>query len=341
MKAFIYYGPMNTKIEKKSEPIIEEGEALLRVRSVGVCPTDIKVYKRGSKLVKPPVILGHEVSGEIVESKTPLFDRGDRVNVAADAPCLLCRNCLRGLENLCSRLLSLGFNVDGGYAEYMRIPRQFINDGLVFKLSDNLSYEAGALIEPVAVSLHALNLVNPGNFDTAVVIGDGPNGLIHVQLLKNYFKVKNIIVIGLLEHRLKKSMEFGANEAYNAKELKLNDYDKIKMNGIDLIDLTYSSKDTINEAKNLITDGTRLVIFGSSVEDLEIPASLNTIHYKQLILTGSSGTTRKDYKKAFEIVSNEIIDLKPLITNKYTLDEILLGFESVEKGIGIKTVIEP
>lgn len=340
VKAAVYYKPLDMKLEEKPIPEINNNELLIKPVAVGVCPTDVRIYYFGSKNIKPPVVLGHEVSGVVLESKVDGFVKGDRVNVAADAPCLKCRECRRGHHNLCQFMTSLGFNIDGAYAEYMRVPRQFIDAGLVFKLPDEVTFEEGALIEPVAVSLHALNLVMPSNKDVVVIIGDGPNALIHLQLLKKYFAVRKIIVVGAVDHRLKKALDLGADETIHVENFK-EEMSRVKDIGVDIIDLAIGNENAVNEALSIMGPGTRILFFAGSHTDIPLNLTLNTIHYSQLLITGSSGTNISNYKRAYEIVSNKMIDLRSIISHEYSLNQILDAFETARSWKGLKVLVRP
>jgi L-iditol 2-dehydrogenase len=328
------------KVKEIDAPSISMNEVLVRIRSVGVCPTDLKIYRHGSKIVKPPVILGHEFSGEVVESKVATISPGDRVNVAPDGPCMSCTECSRGLENLCRSLLSIGINVDGAYAELLRVPSRFISDGLIFKLPDDVSFELGALIEPVAAGIHSLNLVNPQHRDSAMIVGDGPNALIHLQLLKDFFGVKRVTVIGLLEHRLAKAKNLGADEVVHAENLA-SCMEKLKQTGVDIVDLAIGNPDALKEAASLMTAGSRVVIFAGAVDDVSLPITMNQVHYNQFSITGSSGTTIAEYKKAVELVGSSVVNLVDLISHTFPLNEIMTAFECAEKSKGLKVIVNP
>jgi L-iditol 2-dehydrogenase len=340
VKAAVYYRPSDLVVKEVDSPKISSMEILIRVHSVGVCPTDLRIFRKGSRIVKPPVILGHEFSGEIVESKVPSLSVGERVNVAPDGPCLGCNECSRGLENLCKSLLSIGTNVDGAYAEFVRVPSRFVSDELIFKLPHSMSYEEGALVEPVAASIHALGLTYPQERDNAVIVGDGPNALIHLQLLKNFYSVKSVTMIGLLEHRLEKARRLGADEVILAEEL-LSHAEKLKQQGVDIIDLTIGNSEALKEATSLMTAGSRLVFFGGARDDLNLPVTLNQVHYNQFSITGSSGTTIAEYSRAFELVSKGSVNLGQLITHSFSLDDIMMAFETVEKSMGLKVIVNP
>ena len=339
MKYARFYGIGDIRIEEGADLEPGDGEAILKVRAVGVCPTDVKAYYSGSSSIKVPIVLGHEVSGTILSSGTEQLNPGLKVNVAADCPCLECGICRRGLVNMCPNMLSLGVNVPGGYAETMRIPSEFIEKGLVYPLTGGTGFVEGALIEPVAVSLHCLNLADYASIENAAVIGDGPNALIHLQLLKRIKRVKNVTVIGLSENRLKFATRFGADHVVNISREK-NFYSEMKKEQIDLVDITIGNPEAAAESSHLLGKGTQILIFGGSMNDTQIPVSMNGVHYKQLRVTGSTGTDLKSYSNALDLVKSGKIDLVDLITARFRLEDLASALDYSRNLRGLKCAVE-
>lgn len=337
MKSAVYNGKNSINIANKELPEINDGEIILEVKAVGVCPTDVKAYFNGSSSIKPPITLGHEVSGIVFKSKTEKFKPGDRVNVAADNPCMKCDRCKRGLHNMCRNMVSLGVHIDGGYSEYMKVPKQFLDNDMVLMLNKNTSFLEGTFIEPVAVSINALSLVSPRKDDVALVIGDGPNALIHVQLLKSYYGVKTVIVSGLIPERLEMARKLGAEITVNVKE----DPDYLKSLAIfpDIIDITIGNEKALGQALSLFDAGTRMVIFGGSIVDTTIPITMNRVHYNQITVTGSTGTSLTHYLEAAQLVNKGTLDLKSLISRTFPLDNIIDAFDYSRNMKGIKGAI--
>ena len=336
MKSALFLGKDSLSLMDTDIPSIKNGELLLKVKAVGVCPTDVKAFYNGSSSISTPRVLGHEVSGIIEDSKTDKFKPGDRVNVAADNPCMLCDRCLRGLHNLCRNITSLGVNIDGGYAEYMRVPKEFVQNNMVVKLNEDVSFIEGTFIEPVAVSLNALSLTNPRDMDKAVIIGDGPNAMIHLQLLKRYFKLKNVVVLGMLPHRLDLANELGADRTIdvtksNIVEILRKDYD--------IIDITIGNSKALEQAMLLTEAGTRIAIFGGSLNDSSIPITMNKVHYNQITVTGSTGTNIPNYMEATRIVNSKLLDLKRLVSETFTIERIWEAFSYSKDMKGIKGAI--
>lgn len=337
MKAAVFEGAGSVAIKDVKAPLLDNGDILLKVSAVGVCPTDVKAYFNGSSSIKVPRILGHEVSGTIHDTQSSHFALGERVNVAADNPCMKCDRCQRGLHNLCRNITSLGVNIDGGYAEYMRVPKEFIGNGMVNRVSDSVSDLEATFMEPVAVSLNALSLINPKKSDSAVVIGDGPNAMIHLQLLKRVYSVKRVTVTGMVKGRLQLSKKLGADMAIDV----VSEPEEIKAlgNDTDIVDITIGNSKAMEQAMLLADSGTRIVIFGGSVNDTQIPISMNDAHYRQLTITGSTGTSLPHYAEAAKIVNSGLLDLKDLISETFPLENIRGAFTYSKELKGIKGAI--
>ncbi len=337
MRAAVYFNKEDIRIADLDIPEIFEGEILLRVKAVGVCPTDVKAFYSGSQSINKPRILGHEVSGTVEKTKTDKFIVGDRVNVAADNPCMVCDRCLRGLHNMCRNLTSLGVNIDGGYSEFMRIPAEYINNGMVIKLSSNVTFLEGTFVEPVAVSINALELANPKKIKKAIIIGDGPNAMIHLQLLKRYYGAPEVYVTGMTKARLKLATKLGASKAIDILHEK--DLLQCISGNMDLIDITIGNAGALNQALTFLDAGSYVVVFGGSLEDSIITTSMNKLHYNQITFTGSTGTTIDHYIKAADVVNRKILDLESIISKTFPIEAIQKAFLYSKELEGIKGAV--
>lgn len=337
MKAAVFLGKDSVSVKDIETPLIKKGELLLKVSAVGVCPTDVKAFYNGSSSIKTPRILGHEVSGIVHDSRTELFNPGDRVNVAADNPCMKCDRCLRGLHNMCRNITSLGVNIDGGYAEYMRIPKEFIDNNMVTRLANTTSFIEGTFIEPVAVSLNALSLIQPKKADFAVVIGDGPNAMIHLQLLKRFYGLRKVAVTGMLPHRLELAKELGADLVIDV--VSTPDPTGLLGHDSDIVDITIGNNKALEQAMSLAESGTRIAVFGGSIKDTPIPITMNSVHYNQITVTGSTGTSISHYLEATKLVNSGVLDLKKLISETFNLKQITEALSYSREMKGIKGAI--
>ena len=186
MRAALYSGPQDLKVVEVDTPKINSKEILIKVKACATCGTDAKIFNHGHPRLKPPMIIGHEIAGEIVEigSEVSGFKNGDRVQVIAAIPCGTCWACKAGKMQICINQLSMGYQFPGGFAEYMVIPHEVIRVNGVNKIPDNLSFEEAAAAEPMACALNAQELINVGKGDVVLIMGSGPIGCMHVRLAR-------------------------------------------------------------------------------------------------------------------------------------------------------------
>src|SRR5690606_8909936 len=199
MKAARYLGPGSLAIEDVPVPTIADGEVLVRVRACGVCGTDVKTYVRGHARIRPGSVLGHEVAGEVVESRHPRFAAGQRVALGPYAPCGRCASCRRGRYSLCSDL-GAAFAEPGGFAEYVKVPER-LADLVMFAIPDSMSFELASLAEPLACCVHGLEALDLPEGGSLLVIGDGPMGLMQAAIAPA-FGAGRVVVAGATPHRL-------------------------------------------------------------------------------------------------------------------------------------------
>jgi threonine dehydrogenase-like Zn-dependent dehydrogenase len=221
MKAQVFYEKEVMKAEEVPVPEISDIEVLVKVRQVGICGSDISYFYGQSPVDTPtgkgPIILGHEFTGDVVKvGKVPasshLFKEGDRVVVNPVQQCNACYACACGETHMCSNIRVLGVSVNGGFAEYCASGYT----GL-FKLPDNVSYEQGAFIEPLACAVNGMNKldIKPGQF--VAVYGPGPIGLMMVQMAKSLGAGK-VALVGTRDFRLTPAKAMGADYLFNTKE---------------------------------------------------------------------------------------------------------------------------
>ncbi|NDD26628.1 MAG: alcohol dehydrogenase, partial [Actinobacteria bacterium] len=187
MKAAIYRGPGDLKVETVDEPNVQAGQLKLKIHACATCGTDAKIYHVGHPRLTPPQIIGHEIAGEVVEigSGVSGFNVGDRVQVIAAIPCGTCWACLEGRMTVCPNQLSMGYQFPGGFADYMIVPEEVIRVDGVNHIPEGVSYIEAAVVEPLACVLNAQQLAKVGQGDTVLVMGAGPIGCLHVRLARS------------------------------------------------------------------------------------------------------------------------------------------------------------
>lgn len=215
MKAVLFYGPQNIKIEEKEILKLGPGEVVVKNKVALTCGTDVKMYLRGHPLWRPPFALGHEAAGVIVEVGKGVkdFKIGDRVVAHNSAPCNKCYYCKRGQHSMCENIL---FNF-GAFAEYQKIPKEIVEQNM-FKIPDSISYEDAALLEPLSCVVYGIDEIGISLGDTVVINGAGPIGLMFVRLA--YFRGAKVIVTDISEERLNLAHELGAAFTINVAKVE-------------------------------------------------------------------------------------------------------------------------
>ncbi|MGC8971346.1 MAG: NAD(P)-dependent alcohol dehydrogenase [bacterium] len=325
-------------IEEREIPKPKDDEVLVRIKSVGVCGSDIHYYNEGrigSFIVEKPLVLGHECAGEIVEvgPKVKSLKVGDRVALEPGIPCRKCNYCKTGRYNLCPDVVFMATPpVDGAFAEYVVHPEDF-----AFKLPDNVSYDEGALIEPLSVGIYSSERakIRPG--DTVLIFGAGPIGLVTLQAAKSY-GAENVIVVDINDFRLSKAKEIGADFVINSKTERIEDYVK---DGVDVVFDASGNSSVIRESTRFAKRGGKIVFIGLASEDY-IGLNINEITSKELDLLGIFRYANV-YKKAVDLVAKGKINLKTLVTHHFPLEQTqeALEFADKNKDKCIKVIVNP
>jgi L-iditol 2-dehydrogenase len=335
-----YFGVNQMHLETVEIAAPQSRELVIRVRRTGVCATDLRIFQAGSSAVKPPVTLGHEISGEIAEvgDNVSEFEIGDKVCVVPDIYCGQCVQCYSGSENICENVSTLGYSLDGGYSEYLRLPGVFLDKHLVYKLPEQMSLEDGALVEPLACCYHGLQRARVDSEKTVLVVGDGPIGMMHLILAKLFGSRAGMS--GLVDRNLRLAETLGADFTVDAstdptRKVK----EETERRGADVVIVAVSSPSVIEQAMSFVSKRGSAIIFGGCTPGSKISVDPNQIHYGEVTLSGSASYTYADYQNCFEIVARHRVKLDPIITNRYPLEQIDAAFDAEIKGQTIKTMI--
>ena len=343
MKAAILNAPNQIALETTGDPTLSPGDLLIRVRAATVCGTDIRIF-RGRKTmgVRYPSILGHEFAGEIVDTGSRVeFSVGDRVGLCPAIPCGHCYRCKRGAENLCVEGMNFGYEIDGGFAEYVRVPSKAVEIGNVRELPQTMSFGEAALVEPLSCVLNGQEKVNVGFADVVVVIGAGPIGLMHVLLAKLRGALK-IIVSDPNERRREAALRFGANVAVNpmTDDVTARVRAETDGRGADVVLCAIGVPALVRQATDLVAHGGRVSLFAGFSKGDTSEMDINGIHYNEITVTGAFGLSRRNFDTAFDMVASGRLDVAPLITDTYALCDVARAFEVAESGSAIKVAIE-
>ncbi|MGI6140892.1 MAG: zinc-dependent dehydrogenase [Caldicoprobacterales bacterium] len=344
MKAAIYTDIDRMEIRDVKIPDVDDNSVLIRVKSCAVCGSDIRIFHHGNPRVNPPQILGHEISGEIVEvgKNVTGFKKGDRVAVGADIPCGACSFCEAGIGNNCQTNYAMGYQYAGGFAEYCLLNKMVVDYGPVHKIPDNISYDEAALAEPLACVLNALELTNIRLGDTVVIIGAGPIGcmIIPIAYMQGALKV---IVVQRSRPRMEAAKIFGADtyicsSEENAIERVLEETGGL---GADVIITANSSPQSHADALQMAKNRARINLFGGLPAGSAVNLDTNIIHYKELMVTGAHGSVPRHHKQAIDLIAHGKIDMKQFISHNFPLDEIRNAFAAAESHEGMRVIVNP
>ncbi len=345
MKAAVLHKPNEMRVEETEVPSINPDEMLVKVKACAICGTDIRIY-HGTKTrgIHYPSVIGHEISGvvEACGDRVQGFNEGDRVSICPVIPCGVCYACQRGMDNICLNRTAIGYEYDGGFQEYVRIPAVAIQQGNIFKAPPGLSFEVLAIIEPLACCYNGnrRSQIKPG--DTVVIMGAGPIGLMHLQLARQAGATKIIISEPSGERRALAG-EMGADMCVNPQEGDLTEAVLKETQGLgaDVTVLAIGVPALINEAFEMTRKQGSVNLFAGYAGKGDATIEANLVHYNELNVTGTASAARWHFHEAMKLVSSGRIDLEKLITHRLPLEEIHKALETVLEGKGMKVVVIP
>ncbi|KPJ86591.1 MAG: alcohol dehydrogenase [Spirochaetes bacterium DG_61] len=349
MKAAVYHGIKDIRVEEVPVPEIGEGDILLKVGACAICGTDLKVYLYGYKNFSPPQIIGHEISGQVEDmgSHVTRFEIGDRVTVVPIISCGECYSCRKGWTNLCltfqKHTEAFGFYHPGGFAEYMVIPEKAIKAGNLIKVPEKVSEEEAAIAEPMACALNGQMLAGVGVGDEVLIIGSGPIGCMHISLAKTLGATK-VFVSEINEVRLDLARQFGADYYINPEKDNLEGILKEATGGIgpSVILIAAPSKQAQEQSISIAANRAHIDFFGGlPKDDSTVHLDGNLIHYKELFIHGSSGSTAFQIKTCLDLMSGRRIDGKTFISKIISLEEIPDMMKEIQEGNLLKVVVKP
>jgi L-iditol 2-dehydrogenase len=342
MRAGVYHNNSDVRIEELPRPRIGPGEVLLRVRASGICGSDVLEWYR---VPKAPIVLGHEVAGDIVAVGEGV-DRvklGDRVVVSHHVPCNSCPMCLAGFHTACHTLHTTNFD-PGGFAEYVRVPELQTDRG-VFVLPDSVSYEAGTFVEPLGCVARAQLRagVRPGC--TVLVVGSGISGLLHIRLALS-LGAGNVFATDVSPYRLEWARKSGAEEVFDAASAGERLPDMLReANGgklADLVILCTGASSAIDQGLACLENGATFVVFAVPAPGQSHPVPLNELWRREVTVRTSYGAAPGDLRTALDLIASGRVLVDDLVTHRLPLDSIAEGFALVaEAASSVKVVVEP
>jgi L-iditol 2-dehydrogenase len=318
MKASILKKPFEITVEEIPTPDPESDELLIQVKASAICGSDIKAFEGKHPLIRPPIILGHEFSGVIVDKGSHVdgFRVGERVVVEPSFVCGQCFFCQRMEYSLCQNLRQLGHQLPGSFAEYTVAKARF-----TYLLSNGTPFDKAALTQPLAISLHAIQRAGIGKGQTVVILGMGAIGLLLLQVALK--RGARVFVSDLVDFKLEKAKALGAHGVWNGSSPGLMNEIKTQTNrlGADVVIEAAGSSVTIQQAFSLVRRGGTVLLLGLTGH-LKEEVYLEKVTLDELNVVGTIRYAKGDFPGAIEMIHQNGIDLDTLIVRRFALNEL-------------------
>jgi L-iditol 2-dehydrogenase len=342
MEALVYHGAGDLRLQERPTPEPAAGEVVVRVGACGICGTDLRIAS-GSHRAYPEGTVrvpGHEIAGAIAAAGDGVaLAEGTPVFVAPNIGCGRCRQCRQGRVNLCATPAALGITLDGGFSTHVLVPAAGVDQGNVMELERPLDAAVVSVVEPLACVLRGQAPLSIGPGDVVLIVGAGPIGLLHL-LAARVAEPAAIVVSEPSAARRVQAAEWGADRTVDPEAEDLAG--ALGEGGADVVIVAAPVAAAQAEALQLAAAGGRINFFGGLPRDAsEVALDTNLIHYKELLVTGTTANTNEDCRAALELVTSGAVDAGRLVTARRTLAEATAAFEAARSGDALKVVIEP
>lgn len=340
MKAARLYGPNDLRVEDIPTPVPNPGEILLRTGSASVCGTDIRMLKHGHAFATPeaPLVIGHELAGTIEKLGEGVagFAVGQRVCVAPNYNPVSSRLTVAGEGHLDSGYRALGIHEDGAFAEFVRIPALAVQQGNVFPIPDHVSFTEAALVEPMACVYNAYEKARIGPGDTVLIIGAGPIGVMHGKLSRLAGAGK-VVINDVNEERLEMARRLDPSFITVGGDLRGEIKKLTRGAGPDVIITACPVPEVQTLAVEIAAVNGRIVFFGGLPKDRAVvPLDANIIHYRQLIVTGTTRQSLRQFQATLALVSDGVLRLEDLVTSTHPVEETEEAIAAMATASGLK-----
>jgi L-iditol 2-dehydrogenase len=336
LKAAVFSAPNTITYDNNyPEPHSAEG-LLLRIHASGICGTDIKALSGTRPGMQPPMVLGHELAGEVLESALPDFKIGDRISVAPYAGCGTCRFCLSGREDQCRNKTFLS---GGAFAEKVAVPA-LLAAKTAWKIPADVSYEEAALAEPLACVVFSLKTCRWEPGWSILVVGGGFMGLLHV-LLASAWGAAKVLVTEPNPARRALAEQLGAVTHDPAVDGDLAQWAAAQTGGLGphVVITAVGVPEVVESVISTARPGGVVHLFGGLPKDKDLLVSAYAIHYQSISLVGTSGFRTADYRLAADMIAHQKVNLTPLITTRLPLDKAKEGFDQAKSGQAVKVLL--
>ena len=334
MKAAIFEGTGKLSVQDKPIPTLNSGDVLIKVELCGICASDLAALNGDITDYSPPVVMGHELAGVVVESRHPDVKVGEKVTANPMLSCGSCDYCKADLDKYCSQIEGIGHDIDGGYAEYLRMPKHGIDTGKLISVPDTISPEELIFLEPLGCCINAMRETI---FDKSVaILGAGPIGLMFAQLVRK--AGLQTFVLEPLAHRRSAADEVGADATFDITQVQT--LIEQTNGGVDtVISATVNNQRAIDLAFKVVRRGGCVNFFGLAPGGQELRINLEHFHYMGYKLMASWAFSRWSLSESRQLLIDDEINLKPLLTDRFPIEEVVEGFENAQQQRGVKSVL--
>jgi L-iditol 2-dehydrogenase len=329
MKAAMYHGPDDVRIEEISKPKIDSHEVLVEMKACGVCGSDLMEWYLEKRA---PLVLGHEPAGVIAEvgSDVEGFVEGERIFAHHHVACLTCHYCRQGAYTMCQKFSKTHLD-PGGFAEYFRVPADNLQLDTL-KIPASISFEQATLIEPIACGIRAINKCRIHQEDTVAIVGAGPAGVINAALAR-LSGAGQILVGDVIDFRLEAARKFGADMAINVQNESFTESVKsvTEGRGADVVIVTAPSIKAYDSALNVCRKGGTICVFAPTSPEQTLSISPQKLFFQEINLVPSYSTSHLETRTALELIRNGKIDADGLITHRFPLNNAEEAFKTASR----------
>jgi L-iditol 2-dehydrogenase len=345
MKAAVYKGTERIDLEEIDIPGIQPGTVLLKIKACAICGGDLRTFRHGHAAIKPPIVLGHEIAGEIVEvaDDVTAFRVGERVIVAPAIGCASCSYCSSGWQNMCYTRKTIAHHYNGGFAEYMLVPAGAVRAGNINRIPEEVTYLEASLAEPLACVLNGQEVMNIGLGDTVAVIGAGPIGCMHAEVARARGAGK-VFLINRSAKRLDAARKFGFDEYI---DLSKTDGLKAVMDltgglGANVVIVTAGTAEAQQLGLSMASKMGKVCLFAGLPKDKPtIELDANHLHYRQIAVYGIFSSAPRHNALALEMIRSGKVSAKKLLTHLVSLQEIRKGMDFIDDRSGMRVAVSP
>ena len=339
MKTAYVREPSTISIEETEKPVLGSGDILVQMHACGICGSDVeKVF---GQYGKPSMKLGHEPAGIILDvgSNVNDFTKGDRVFTHHHVPCYSCHYCKHGNETMCKKYYETNLSPCGLSEEYV-VPEWNVSHGGVLKLSDSMTFEEAAMIEPLACCVRSWSKYSFQEGDSVAIFGVGPTGMMHVMLAQSK-KFSKIFCFDINDFRLDFAKKFNVTETINSTDEKRIDtiLEQTDGQGVDVAIVATSSLKALEDAIEIVRKGGAIMMFGVPSKGAKIDLDMSKIYSKEITLLTSYAASDNDTKEALGLIESSEIDVKKLVTHTYPILDSQKAFDHAKSGENAMKII--